>query len=62
MIKLFAILTVIAALPVSALAYEVPLAKNSAIHCGADANKNAFAQADSIEKDSKSADKAVIAN
>ena len=36
MIKLFAILTVLAALPVSALAEQVQLSKSSGIHCAKD--------------------------
>ncbi len=42
MIKLFAILTVLAALPVSALAEQVQLSKNSGIHCAKDAQDNAY--------------------
>lgn len=42
MIKLFAILTVLAALPVSALAEQVQLSKNSAIHCSKDAADSAY--------------------
>jgi hypothetical protein len=37
MMKLFAILTVLAALPVSALAEQVPLSKSAGIHCAKDA-------------------------
>lgn len=42
MIKLFAIFTVLAAMPVSALAEQVALAKPAAIHCAKDALDSAY--------------------
>ena len=43
MIKLFAILTVLASIPFSALADQVPVSKPSAIHCTKDEQDNAYA-------------------
>lgn len=42
MIKLFAILTVLAALPVSALANQVQLSNSAGIHCAKDSLDNAY--------------------
>ena len=57
MIKLFAILTVLAALPVSALAEQVHISKNSAIHCAKDTADKAFEIA-TTETSKGNADKA----
>lgn len=42
MFKVFAILAVLAAFPMSALAEQVPLTKNAGIHCAKDAADQAY--------------------
>lgn len=61
MIKLFAILTVLAALPVSALAEQVPLAKNAAIHCTAPVADSAYTAATGVASGAAAAAEAQIA-
>ena len=45
MIKLFAILTVLAAMPFSAVAEQVSVSKSAAIHCTKDTMDNPYASA-----------------
>jgi|NOAtaT_7_FD_contig_21_1825966_length_531_multi_5_in_0_out_0_2 hypothetical protein len=59
MIKLFAILTVLAALPVSALAEQVQISKSAGIHCTKDAADVPFVRSAADAQVVKSGDAAV---